>query len=84
MPFAELQTFRNEVKDQEKKIADLETKLASKAKQTEDIADDVIEAQKKEKNLLQTKGHLERQLADMATMTKILERLKENGLDIEK
>lgn len=44
----ELQTLRNEVKAQEKKIEDLESKLAFKAKQTGYLADDVIEAQKKE------------------------------------
>lgn len=80
----ELQTLRNEVKAQEKKIADLESELAFKAEQTEDLADDVIEALEKEKSLLQVKEHLERKLADMVTMTEILERLKGNGLNIVK
>lgn len=44
----------------------------------------VIEAQKKEQNLLQAKEDLKRQLADMVKMADVLKALKSNGLDIEK
>ena len=76
--------LRNKVKAQEKKIEDLKSELAFKAKQTEYLASDMVEAQKKEQNPLQAKEHLERQLADMVKMADVSKTLKSNGLDIEK
>lgn len=79
----EFQTLRNEAKAKDKKIKGLESELAVKAKQTEYLGSEVIDAQKKEPKPLQAKGHRERQLADMVEMADASKKLKSNGCDIE-